>query len=106
MEVHIEGVHVHISQHLENYVNTKLKKLERHFHQITTVSVSLTSHETSSYRAEATIHLSGGEIFADASASELYAAVDLLADKLDRQVIRRKEKLQDHRGHRRSHAQS
>jgi putative sigma-54 modulation protein len=46
-------------------------------------------------KAEATIRISGGEVFADAEADDLYSAIDLLADKLDRQLIKRKEKSKD-----------
>ena len=48
------------------------------------------------YKAEATVHITGGTLYADASETEMYAAVDSLFDKLDRQITKRKEKLTDH----------
>ena len=94
MQVNVSGHHLEITDALKSYVDTKLERLERHFDRITNVNVILRV-EKQHQKAEATIRISGGEIFADSEADDLYAAIDLLADKLDRQLIKRKEKSKD-----------
>ncbi len=77
-------------------MDNKFRKLERHNDRITIVNVIL-SVDKLEQKAEASVHASGKDFFADASAPDLYAAIDLLSDKLDRQLIKRKEKLNSHR---------
>jgi putative sigma-54 modulation protein len=72
-------------------VINKLSKLERHHDRITSTNVIL-SVEKLVQKAEATVHVSGGEFFADSEHDDLYAAIDILTDKLDRQLIKHKEK--------------
>ncbi len=96
MQLNVSGHHVEVTDSLRNYVSTKLEKLERHFDRITNMSVIL-SVEKQRQKAESTIHVSGGEIYADAEHDDLYAAIDMLADKLDRQLIKKKEKAKDHK---------
>lgn len=92
MQLNISGHHVDITDALRSYVSEKLSKLERHYDNMTNVHVVL-SVEKLQNRAEATIHVSGGEIFADADCDDMYAAIDALTDKLDRQLIKHKEKV-------------
>ncbi|MDE0272799.1 MAG: ribosome-associated translation inhibitor RaiA [Gammaproteobacteria bacterium] len=92
MQLSISGHHIDVSNALRDYVTAKLRKLERHYDQITNLHVVL-SVEKLSQKAEATAHVSGAELFADAVADDLYAAIDMLLDKLDRQVIKHKEKV-------------
>ena len=92
MQLSISGHHIDVSNALRDYVTGKLKKLERHYDHITNLHVVL-SVEKLSQKAEATAHVSGAELFADAVADDLYAAIDMLLDKLDRQVIKHKEKV-------------
>jgi len=92
MQLNISGHHVDITDALRAYVSEKLGKLERHYDNMTNVHVVL-SIEKLQNRAEATIHVSGGEIFADADCDDMYAAIDALTDKLDRQLIKHKEKV-------------
>ncbi|MCY3795865.1 MAG: ribosome-associated translation inhibitor RaiA [Gammaproteobacteria bacterium] len=92
MQLSISGHHVDVSDALRDYVTGKLRKLERHYDHITNLHVVL-SVEKLSQKAEATAHVSGAELFADAVADDLYAAIDKLLDKLDRQVIKHKEKV-------------
>ena len=80
---------------LREYVETKLAKLERHFDHLLDVHVIL-SVDKLDHKAEATVHATGRTLHADSVAESMYAAIDLLADKLDRQVIKHKEKLTDH----------
>ena len=98
MQLSISGHHIDVSNALRDYVSAKLRKLERHYDQITNLHVVL-SVEKLSQKAEATAHVSGAELFADAVADDLYAAIDMLLDKLDRQVIKHKEKaIERHHG--------
>ena len=92
MQLSISGHHIDVSDALRDYVTGKLRKLERHYDHITNLHVVL-SVEKLDQKAEATAHVSGAELFADAVANDLYAAIDMLLDKLDRQVIKHKEKV-------------
>ncbi|MGO4999788.1 ribosome hibernation promoting factor [Oceanisphaera sp. W20_SRM_FM3] len=92
MQINLTGHHVDITDSLRDYVNSKFAKLERHFDNITIVHVVLTLEKLQQI-AEAKINLSGGEIFATCEQDDMYAAIDGLFDKLDRQVIKHKEKL-------------
>ena len=94
MQVTVSGHHIEVTDSLRNYISSKLERLERHFDRITNMNVIL-SVEKQRQKAESTIHVSGGEIYADAEDDDLYAAIDMLADKLDRQLIKKKEKKTD-----------
>ncbi|MBJ39070.1 MAG: ribosomal subunit interface protein [Gammaproteobacteria bacterium] len=98
MQINLSGHHVEITPALKSYVETKLTRLERHNDRITNVAVIL-GVEKLRQKAESTVRISGGEIYADAESQDLYAAIDLLADKLDRQLIREKEKQKDQKHH-------
>lgn len=95
MQLTITGHHLEITIPLKEYVQNKLERLQRHFDHITATHVILTV-EKMVQRAEATIHIAGGDLFAHAESEDMYAAIDALADKLDRQLIKHKQK---HRGH-------
>jgi len=95
MQLDVSGHHVEVSQALKSYVKTKFVRLERHFDIATHAHVIL-SVEKLDHKAEATVHVSGGNLFADAVDADMYAAIDALADKLDRQLKRHKERLTDH----------
>lgn len=98
MQLSISGHHIDVTDALKDFVTGKLKKLERHYDHITNIHVVL-SVDKLDQRAEATAHVSGAELFADAVSEDLYAAVDMLVDKLDRQVIKHKEKvIERHQG--------
>lgn len=94
MQLNIDGHHMDVTDALRSYVTDKLQKLERHYDHITTAHVVL-SVEKLQQKAEATIHISGAELFADAQCDDLYAAIDKLTDKLDRQILKHKEKAVD-----------
>lgn len=96
MQLNITGHHVEITDALRGYVTDKLSRLERHFDHVTNVHVVL-SVEKQRQKAEATIHITGNELFADAVDEDMYAAIDALADKLDRQIKKHKEKVTHHR---------
>lgn len=95
MQLSISGHHVDVTDALKSYVEEKLQKLERHYDHITNTHVVLTV-EKLQQRAEATVHISGAEVFADANCDDMYAAIDKLTDKLDRQILKHKEKLKNH----------
>lgn len=99
MQLSVSGHHIEVTDALRDYVDTKFERLERHYDHMTNVHVVL-SVEKLIHKAEATVHISGAEIFADANADDLYAAIDALTDKLDRQIVKHKEKLVErhHRG--------
>ncbi len=97
MQINLTGHHIDITPALRNYVNEKLEKLARHFDGVGNVHVVL-AVEKMVQKAEAKLHVSGADLFADAESENMYAAIDALADKLDRQVIKHKEKRKDHRG--------
>lgn len=96
MQINISGHHLDLTDAIKSYVNTKLEKLERHHDRITSINAIL-SVDKLQQKAEATVHVSGAEFFADSQSEDLYAAIDLLTDKLDRQLIKHKEKLRSHR---------
>ena len=91
MQVNISGHHVEVTPPLRDYVEQKLRKLEGHFDKITNVQIIL-EVEKLKQKIEATLHIAGGEVVANAEHQDMYAAIDLLADKLDRQLIKHKEK--------------
>jgi putative sigma-54 modulation protein len=92
MQVDITGHHIEVTESLKNYVNEKFQKLERHFDHVIDSHVIL-SVEKLVQKAEATVHVNGAKLFAVSEHSDLYAAIDGLIDKLDRQTIKHKEKL-------------
>jgi len=96
MQLNLTGHHIDITPALRDYVSEKLERLERHFDHVTNVHVVLCVEKLRN-KAEATVHISGGSLFADAEEDDMYAAIDSLADKLDRQIKKHKEKVTDHR---------
>lgn len=96
MQINITGHHVELTEPMNDYVHSKLAKLERHFDHITNVQVTL-SVEKQRQRAEADVHIAGGQIFATSEQQNMYAAIDDMTDKLDRQVIKHKEKMKSHK---------
>ncbi|OIN10250.1 ribosome hibernation promoting factor [Oceanisphaera psychrotolerans] len=92
MQINLTGHHVEITDSLRDYVNSKFSKLERHFDNMTNAHVILNVEKLQQI-AEANIHVSGGEVFANSQHEDMYAAIDGLIDKLDRQIIKHKEKL-------------
>lgn len=91
MRINISGHHVEVTHPLREYVLSKFDRLERHFDQITNIDVTLVV-EKAIQKAEASVHVSGADLFANAKNQDMYAAIDGLADKLDRQIIKHKEK--------------
>jgi len=96
MQMTISGHHLEITDSIRDYVQSKLERLDNHHDRITNTHVIL-SVDKLEQKAEATLHVSGKDIHAEAISEDLYAAIDALADKLDRQLIKHKEKLRSHR---------
>jgi len=95
MQLNVSGHHVEVTESLREYVETKIEKIERHFDIVSDVHCILTV-EKLQHKAEATVNVNGGTIYADAIEEDMYAAIDSLMDKLDRRVRKHKEKLVDH----------
>jgi len=98
MHIDVSGQPVDVTPSMRNYATSKLQRLERHFDHVTQTHVVL-SIEKQRQRAEATVHLAGKKLFADAVDASMYAAIDALADKLDGQIRKYKSRVTDyHRG--------
>jgi putative sigma-54 modulation protein len=95
MQMNLTGHHVEITPSLRDYVDAKMERLERHYDHINGMHVILTV-EKLRHKAEAKVNVVGKPLFADAKEEDMYAAIDRLVDKLDRQVKKHKEKVQDH----------
>jgi putative sigma-54 modulation protein len=95
MQISVTGHHIEVTQALRSYVEKKLDRITRHFDQVIDVHCVLTV-EKLEQKAEATLHVSGSAIHADATDPNMYAAIDALTDKLDRCVKKHKEKRSDH----------
>jgi putative sigma-54 modulation protein len=95
MRVETHGQQIEVTPALRDYVESKLQRLARHFDHPFDIRTQL-SLDKPDHRAEATVSISGRTLHADANAIDMYAAIDLLADKLDRLLLKHKEKLVDH----------
>lgn len=95
MQIHVKGHQIEVTPALHDYVETKFERLSRHFDQMLDLNIVL-GIEKLLHKAEATLQLSGKQLHADATAIDMYAAIDALVDKLDAQVVKHKEKLTDH----------
>lgn len=95
MQLNITGHHVEVTDSLKTYIAEKLERLEKHFDHVNNVHVIL-SVEKQRQKSEATVNINGASLFADSTEEGMYAAIDSMADKLDRQIKKHKEKLKDH----------
>ena len=95
MQLNVTGHHVDVTTSMKGYVEKKLDRIVRHSDHIIDVHCILTV-EKLRHKAEATVLLNGATVYADAVEMDMYAAIDALADKLDRRVKKHKEKLSDH----------
>ena len=95
MNLTVSGHHMNVTPAIRQHVENKLLPIELHGEHITHAEVTLIV-ERHLHKAEASIHVSGGDLFASSESDDMYAAIDSLAAKLDRQIIKHKEK---HRGH-------
>jgi putative sigma-54 modulation protein len=95
MQIELTGHHIEVTDSLKDYVSEKMARLERHFDKVSNIHVIL-KVENVKHNAEATVHMSGHDIFAKCTEDDMYAAIDHLVDKLDRQVKKHKEKITNH----------
>jgi putative sigma-54 modulation protein len=98
MQLTVSGQHLDLTPALQDYVAAKMERLAHHFDHITQIHVVL-SVEKLRQKAEASLHASGANLFAEAVDEDMYAAIDALTDKLDRQIKKHKEKLKEHHKH-------
>lgn len=101
MNLTISGHHLEVTPDLREYVLTKLERIKRHFGHIVDVTVLLRveklKEKDRQQKAEVTLHVKGRDIFCEQAAATLYAAIDQLMDRLDRMVLRHKERKKDRR---------
>lgn len=92
MNLHLTGRHMEITPAIREYATGKFGKIKRHFDNVIDVHIIL-SVEKLKQKAEATVHVSGKDVFVECEDENLYAAIDALVDRLDRQVLKHKEKM-------------
>lgn len=97
MQINYTGLNFDLTPALREFTSGKFEKLERHFDKITSAHVVFDVDKKMRQIVEATLHVAKGELHASSEAEDMYAAIDGLIDKLDRQLIKHKEKLQNHR---------
>jgi len=96
MNLQLTGQHVEITPSIRNYVMSKLERINRHFDHVIDVNVVMTI-EKLDQRIEAHVHLSGKDIHVESNDADMYAAIDNLTDRLDRQILKHKERFQVHK---------
>jgi ribosome hibernation promoting factor len=97
MNLHLTAHHLEITPAIRGYATEKFEKLKRHFDNVVIDVNIILSVEKLKQKAEATMHVSGKNLFVECDDENLYAAIDMLVDKLDRQVRRHKDKLSSRR---------
>lgn len=95
MQINITGHRLEVTTSLRTFTEEKFDKLERHFDHITKINV-IFDVEKLRQIAEATVYVAGAELHASSESEDMYAAIDALIDKLDRQLIKHKEKIRNH----------
>ena len=95
MNLQVSGHHVEVTPAIREYVLSKLERVQRHFEQVIDINVIL-SVEKLRQKAEISVHMRGKDIHVESDDADLYAAIDLMMDKLDRQIIKHKQKTYDH----------
>jgi putative sigma-54 modulation protein len=96
MNLHLTGHHVEITPSIRDYVSSKLERITHHFDHVIDVNVILTV-EKLDQKVEASVHVRGKDIHCESTDQDMYAAIDRLIDKLDRTIIKHKEKSLQHR---------
>ncbi|MEQ1880263.1 MAG: ribosome-associated translation inhibitor RaiA [Burkholderiales bacterium] len=97
MNLHLSGHHLEITPAIRNYVTEKLVRVNRHFEQVIDVTMIM-SVDKLAQKVEAKVHVSGKDFFVECIEPNMYAAIDGLVDKLDRQILKHKEKYANHHG--------
>lgn len=101
MNITISGHHIEVTPAIREHIQSKLERIMRHFDQVIDITVTITvdklKEKEKRHKADINLHVPGKDIHVESMAHDLYAAIDLLMDKLDRQVIKHKDKIQDHK---------
>jgi len=98
MQINVSGQQIEITDPLRNYVNEKIGRVQKHFDHVTNTNVVLHFEKKKNrHLAEVTLNAKGAQLHANSEGDDMYAVIDALADKLDRQVLKHKEKLGSHR---------
>ncbi len=95
MQLNISGHHIEITPALKAHAQKKLQKIKQHFNQVININLLL-EVDNGNQTAEATLHIGGYDLFAKAQSSDMYQSINSLVKKLDAQVIKYKNKLQNH----------
>lgn len=95
MNLQLTGHHLEVTPALRDYVQSKLTRVSSHFDHVIDVKVTL-SVEKLVQKVEATLHVPGNDLHVACSDENMYSAIDMLTDKLDRKVLKHKEKMVDH----------
>jgi len=100
MNLTISGRHIELTPAIRAYVQNKLERIKRHFDNVVDVAVILTvdriTEKEKRQKAEINLRMHGKDLHVESIAQDLYAAIDLLIDKLDRQILRQKDRVQNH----------
>ena len=100
MNLKISGHHLELTPSLREYVQNKLERIKRHFDNVIDVTVILAVDDNTEkdkrQRAEINLHMRGKDLHVESEAQDMYSAIDILMDKLDRQVLKHKDRFQDH----------
>ena len=96
MNLQLTGHQLEITPAIRSYVTSKLERITRHFDHVIDVAVILSVSKLEQ-KVEANVHVPGGDIFCESKEQDMYAAIDVLMDKLDRQILKHKEKVIEHR---------
>ncbi|UOP07804.1 ribosome hibernation-promoting factor, HPF/YfiA family [Alysiella crassa] len=95
MNLHITGLHLDVTEALRNHIQSKLERINRHSDNVITVNITL-STEKVNHKAAAHVHLAGKDLHVESVENDMYAAIDVLMDKLDRAILQHKEKSNRH----------
>lgn len=95
MQINITGHQVEVTEPIRDYINDKFDRIKRHFDQVLNIHVIIRVEKVR-HQSEATIHIGGKDFFAESTEDNLYKSIDLLVDKLDKQVRRYKDKTTSH----------
>ena len=95
MELKLIGLHIELTPALREHVNAKFQRIARHVESVITVTVTLSTDKLI-HKAYADIHVAGKSIHSEATNENMYTAIDILIDKLDRAILKHKEKTTDH----------
>ena len=96
MNLHITGHHVQVTASIRDYVSAKMERVTKHFDHVIDVNVIMSVAKLQ-HKIEATVHVRGRDIFCESTEEDMYVAIDALIDKLDRAIIKHKEKNLEHR---------